>query len=182
MKIETATIRRLRDSLLQSGRRPSAVLTPAYETLTRQSLLSPEEMGALTRVDPLAETMFLMMAADERVTDVERDAVRGAIRGLTDDMLRSGTINVMLEGYEQRLQAQGRDARLREIADEIAEEPSEAEGAFSLAAAVALADDEVTDGENEFINQLAEWFGITEQRAGEILDQLEEDRATDPEL
>jgi tellurite resistance protein len=182
MKIETATIRRLRDSLLQSGRRPSAVLTPAYETLTRQSLLSPEEMGALTRVDPLAETMFLMMAADERVTDIERDAVRGAIRGLTDDMLRSGTINVMLEGYEQRLQAQGRDARLREIADEIAEEPSEAEGAFSLAAAVALADDEVTDGENEFINQLAEWFGITEQRAGEILDQLEEDRATDPEL
>ncbi|HEY6559349.1 MAG TPA: TerB family tellurite resistance protein [Polyangiaceae bacterium] len=182
MKIETATIRRLRDSLLQSGRRPSAVLTPAYETLTRQSLLSPEEMGALTRVDPLAETMFLMMAADARVTDVERDAVRGAIRGLTDDVLRSGTINVMLEGYEQRLREQGRDARLREIADEISEEPSEAEGAFSLAAAVALADDEVTDGENEFINQLAEWFGITEQRAGEILDQLEEDRAEGPEL
>ena len=182
MKIETATIRRLRDSLLQSGRRPSAVLTPAYETLTRQGLLSPEEMGALTRVDPLAETMFLMMAADERVTDVERDAVRGAIRGLTDDLLRSGTINVMLEAYEKRLQKQGRDARLREIADEIAEEPTEAEGAFSLAAAVALADDEVTDGENEFINQLAEWFGITEQRANEILDQLEEDRASDPEV
>jgi tellurite resistance protein len=182
MKIETATIRRLRDSLLQSGRRPSAVLTPAYETLTRQGLLSPEEMGALTRVDPLAETMFLMMAADARVTDTERDAVRGAIRGLTDDLLRSGTINVMLEAYEKRLQQQGREARLREIADEIAEEPTEAEGAFSLAAAVALADDEVSDGENEFINQLAEWFGITEQRANEILDQLEDDRASDPEV
>ena len=182
MKIETATIRRLRDNLLQSGRRPSAVLTPAYETLTRQGLLSPEEMGALTRVDPLAETMFLMMAADNRVTDVERDAVRGAVRGLTDDILRTGTINVLLETYEQRLHKQGREARLREIADEIADEPSEAEGAFSLAAAVALADDEVTDGENEFINQLAEWFGITEQRAGEILDQLEEDRATDPDV
>jgi uncharacterized tellurite resistance protein B-like protein len=176
MKIETATIRRLRDSILQSGRRPSAVLTPAYETLTRQGLLSPEEMGALSRVDPLAETMFLMMAADGKVTDVERDAVRGAVRGLTDDLLRSGTINVMLEGYERRLAEQGRDARLREIADEISEEPAEAEGAFSLAAAVALADEHVDDAENDFINQLAEWFGITEQRAEEILDQLEEDR------
>jgi tellurite resistance protein len=179
MKIETATIRRLRDSLLQSGRRPSAILTPAYETLTRQSLLSPEEMSALTRVDPLAETMFLMMAADDKVTDVERDAVRGAVRGLTDNTLRSGTINVMLETYERRLKEQGRNARLQEIADEIAEEPSEAEGAFALAAAIALADNEVADSENEFINQLAEWFGISEQRASEILDQLDEDRAAD---
>jgi tellurite resistance protein len=177
MKIETATIRRLRDSLLQSGRRPSAILTPAYETLTRQGLLSPEEMSALTRVDPLAETMFLMMAADDTVSDVERDAVRGAVRGLTDNLLRSGTINVMLENYERRLREQGRSARLQEIADEIAEEPSEAEGAFTLAAAVALADDEIAEAENAFINQLAEWFGITEERASEILDRLDEDRA-----
>jgi tellurite resistance protein len=181
MKIETATIRRLRDSILQTGRRPSAIFSPAYETLTRQGLLSPEEMGALTRVDPLAETMFLMMAADDEISDVERDAVRGAIRGLTDNMLRTGTINVMLEAYERRLKEQGRNARLQQIADEIAEEPSEAEGAFSLAAAVALADDEVHDAENDFINQLAEWFGIPEQRASEILDQLEEDRATEAE-
>jgi tellurite resistance protein len=176
MKIETATIRRLRDSIIQSGRRPSVVLTPAYETLTRQGLLSPEEMGALTRVDPLAETMFLMMAADEKVSDAERDAVRGAIRGLTDNLLRTGTINVMLETYERRLAESGRDARLHEIADEIAEDPNEAEGAFALAAAVALADDEVSEEENAFINQLAEWFGINEQRAAEILDQLEDDR------
>lgn len=176
MKIETSTIRRLRDALLQSGRRPSMVLSPAYETLTREGLLSPEEMNALNRVDPLAETMFLMMAADGKLEDSERDAVRGAVRGLSDNILRSGTINVMLENYQKRLSEQGRDERLREIADEIAEEPSEAEGAFALAAAVALADDEIADEENAFINQLAEWFGIPQERAAEILDQLEEDR------
>jgi tellurite resistance protein len=176
MKIETATIRRLRDALLQSGRRPSMVLSPAYETLTREGLLSPEEMSALNRVDPLAETMFLMMAADGKLEDSERDAVRGAVRGLSDNILRSGTINVMLENYQKRLSEQGRNERLREIADEIAEEPSEAEGAFALAAAVALADDEIADEENAFINQLAEWFGIPQERAAEILDQLEEDR------
>ena len=177
MKIETATIRRLSEALLQSGRRPSVVLSSAYETLTREGMLSPEESAALTRVDPLAETMFLMMSADGKIADEERDAVRGAIRGLTDNLLRSGTINVMLENYEKRLAEQGRDARLHEIAEEISEEPSEAEGAFALAAAVALADDEIADEENEFINQLADWFGIADDRAAEILDQLEEDRA-----
>ncbi len=177
MNIETATILRLRDALLQSGRRPSMVLSPAYATLARGGLLSPEESAALERVDPLAETMFLMMAADNRITEQERDAVRGAIRGITDNLLRSGTIQVMLENYEQRLKEQGRDARLQEIAEQISEDPHEAEGAFALAAAVALADDEVADTENDFINQLAEWLGITRERADRILDQLEEDRS-----
>jgi tellurite resistance protein len=176
MKIETATIRRLSDALLQSGRRPSLVLSPAYETLTREGMLTAEESAALTRVDPLAETMFLMMSADGKIEDAERDAVRGAIRGLSDNLLRSGTINVMLENYQRRLEEQGRDARLHEIAEEIAEEISEAEGAFALAAAVALADDDVAEEENQLINQLAEWFGIAAERAEQILDQLEEDR------
>src|SRR6185369_10421456 len=176
MKIETVTITRLRDALLQSGRRPSMLISSAYETLTREGLLSPEEIAALNRVDPLAEAMFLMMAADGKVAEAERDAVRGAIRGLTDNLLRTGTINVMLENYAQRLADQGRDARLQEIASQIADEPSEAEGAFALSAAVALADDQITEEENEFINQLAEWFGIAPERAGEILDQLEEDK------
>lgn len=177
MKIETVTIKRLRDTLLASGRRPSIVLSPAYETLTRAGLLSQEETLALTRVDPLAETMFLMMSADGKIAEAEKDVVRGAVRGLSDNTLRSGTINVMLENYAKRLESEGRDERLRQIADEIAEEPSETEGAFALAAAVALADDEVADEENELINQLAEWFGITEERATEILDQLDEDTA-----
>jgi tellurite resistance protein len=176
MKIQTITIERLRDALLQSGRRPSVVMSSAYETLTREGLLSPEEASALSRVDPLAEAMYLMMSADGKLAESERDAVRGAIRGLTNDLLRSGTINVMLENYAQRLAEQGRDARLQEIAAEIAEEKGEAEAAFALAAAVALADDEVTDDENAFINQLAEWFGIAPERAAQILDQLEEDR------
>ena len=176
MKIQTVTIERLRDALLQSGRRPSMVASSAFETLTREGLLSPEEVSSIQRVEPLAETMFLMMAADGKLAEAERDAVRGAIRGLTDNLLRTGTINVMLETYQRRLSASGRDARLHEIADEIAEDPQEAEAAFALAAAIALADDEVTDEENSFINQLADWFGISEQRATQILDQLEGDR------
>jgi tellurite resistance protein len=179
MKLETATIARLRDALLQSGRRPSMVASSAYETLTREGLLSPQEVGAVNRVEPLAETMFLMMAADGKITETERDAVRGAIRGLTDNLLRTGTINVMLESYQKRLDGSSRDQRLHEIAEELAEDPNEAEGAFALAAAIALADDEVSDDENAFINQLAEWFGISTERSSQILDQLEQDRETE---
>lgn len=178
MKIESATIRRLRDALLQSGRRPSVVSSSAYETLTRAGLLSPEESDALNRVEPLAETMFLMMAADGGISEPERDAVRGAVRGLTDNLLHSGTINVMLETFQGRLEEQGRDARLREIADSLSAEASEAEGAFALAAAIALADDEVATEEDALIHRLAEWFGIVPTRASEILDQLEDDRPT----
>jgi tellurite resistance protein len=118
-----------------------------------------------------------MMSVDGKVAEIERDAVRGAIRGLTNNVLRTGTINVMLETYAERLAAQGRDQRLHEIAEDISEEPSEAEGAFALAAAVAYADDEVDASENEFINQLAEWLGISSLRAEQILDQLEQDQA-----
>ena len=176
MKIQTTTIARLRDGLLQSGRRPSLVASSAYETLTREGLLTPEELGSIDRVEPLAETMFLMMAADGTVADSERDTIRGAIRGLTDNLLRTGTINVMLAGYEDRLATSGRDERLHEIAEALADAPAEAEAAFVLAAAVALADDEVTAEENTFINQLAEWFGISGERAARLLDQLEDDR------
>lgn len=175
MELKTKTILRLRDALLQSGRRPSVVLSPAYETLTREGLLSPEEMAALNRVDPLGETMYLMMSADGVIDETERDAVRGAIRGLSDNLLRTGTINVMVENYAKRAKEEGRDERLRQIAEEISEEPTEAEGAFALAAAVALADDEIAEEENALINKLADWFGIAPERAEEILDQLQDD-------
>ncbi len=175
MRIRTGTIERLRDALLESGRRESAVLSSAYEILARQGLLTEAETAALKQVDPIAETLFLMMAADGIVADTELAAVRGAIRGITGDVLHAGTVNVMLETYATRLSEQGRDARLREVATELAREPNEAESAFALAAAVALADDEVADAENDFIQELASWFGFDEAAATRILDQLSRD-------
>jgi tellurite resistance protein len=178
MRIETATIRRLRDALLKSGRRRESVLSPAYETLARAGLLSSDEQRALARVDPVAETMFLMMSADGNVSDVERDAVRGAIRGLSDNLLHDGTIQVMLETYENAVGAEGREARLRHVAAQLKGSPSDAEGAFALAAAVALADDQVADEERRLVTQLAEWFGISNERSSALLDQLEDDKAS----
>ncbi len=175
MRIRSATIVRLRDALLESGRRPSLVVSSAYETLTRAGLLSTDEVATLSRVEPLAELMYLMMSADGVVSEVERDAMRGALRGLSNNVLRTGTINVMLETFAERAKEQGRDERLRELAEELCEHESDAEAAFALAAAIALADDDVADAEDAFINQLATWLGISPPRAEELLDQLEAD-------
>lgn len=176
MRIRTGTIERLRDALLESGRRDSVVLSSAYETLARQGLLSAEETAALKRIDAVAETMFLMMAADGQVSESERDAVRGAIRGLTGDVLNTGVINVMLEAYAVRLTEQGREQRLRHIAESVSNEASEAESAFALAAAVALADDRVDDEEDHLIDELARYFGFSQAEADSILDRLSRDR------
>jgi tellurite resistance protein len=175
MKLESATLLRLRDVLLQSGRRPSSVLCSAYETLARSGLLSAEESAAVSRVEPLAEVMYLMMAADGHVAPQEQDAIRGALRGLSGDVLRTGIINVMLEQFEHRLNAEGRDARLADLAGLLAEHSEDAEAGFVLAAAVALADGEVDEAENALINQLCHWFHIDPTRAEHLLDDLQAD-------
>jgi len=44
-----------------------------------------------------------------------------------------------------------------------------------LAAAVAFADEVIEDQENELLNDLAEAMGMSEERANELLDELEQD-------
>lgn len=174
MNIDTPAIRKLAEALLKSGRRPTEVVSSAYQTLTRQGLLSTAELQALARVEPVGETMFLMMAADGRLTTDEADAIRGAIRGLSGDQLQDGTIDVMLENFQAQLTNEGREERLKKIAQTLGTSSEDAEGAFALAAAVALADERVDPAETDLVVRLAQWFGISEGRAATILDQLNE--------
>ena len=172
MKIDTSVIERLRDGLLEKGRRPSLVLSSAYEELTRQGLLSPEETAALERIDPVAEAMYLMMAADGNLAKEERDVFRGAIRDLTNCTLRSGTIKVLLQSHAKKAKEVGWQARLEEVASELAKSPGDAETAYGLVAAIALADEEVTLEENELIDRFAELLGISDDRCCELLDMV----------
>jgi tellurite resistance protein len=174
MHIRTRTIERLRDALLASGRRQSDVVSSAHATLARQGLLTEQEKDAIRRIDAVAEVMFLVMAADEQITDTEYAAVRGAIRGLTGQALGDGIIDVLVEDYALRLRDQGREARLKQVASTMTDE-AEIESAFAMAAAVALADDEVADSENKVLDDLALWFGIGPARVRILLDQLADD-------
>jgi tellurite resistance protein len=169
--LSSATLARLRDQLRERGQRPSVVLT-------NQSAMTPDtvELMQLTaEFGPLCEAMYLMMSADGRVTNDEREVLKGALRNLSCDEIRSHHIEAMLDAASRRIAEQGRERRLQAVIDELRDDQSRAEVALVLAAAVAFADDEIADEENDLLNQLAEGLGIDPDHANELLDLAEAD-------
>src|SRR6478609_6974386 len=152
MEIRTSTILRLRDALLKSGSRKSAIVTSAYATLVKRELFTKEETDAITRVAPFAESMFLVIAADEKVTDTELTALRGAVRGLTGDVLSDEILVMLMEKYAQLLRQDGLHKRLETIASVL--DQTEVHHALSLSAAVALADDQLVEAEDSVIQKM----------------------------
>lgn len=132
-------------------------------------------------IGPLCEAMFLMMSADGDVATAEREVLRGAVRNLSHDSVRTVQIDALLERAQARVDKQGHDARLRAVAVELKEDPARAEVAFVLAAAIAFADNLIADEENETLNTLAELLEISDERANSLLDQLDEDMKQHPD-
>lgn len=181
VNLKTRLVERLRDSLLQSGRRTSDVESSALEILAREGLLSSREKDAFLRVEPIAELLFLVVAADELVADTELLAIRGAVRGLSGDILTDATVQVMVESFALRLRDEGAAARLAAVTRVLASDRNEAESAFCLAAAVALADSSVSDSESRLMDELAASLGITAQDRERILGEVAQDKDGDPE-
>jgi len=168
--LSNSTLARLRDQLLESGRRPSSVATSAE---------AAEGQRIQAEYGPLCEAMYLMMAADGEVSSDEREVLRGALRNLSSSALRTADIETLLALAIKSVEAEGRDARLAAVAAELAEDRGRAEVAFVLAAAIAFADNAIADNENETLSALAAGLGIDEDRAETLLDQVEQDLATE---
>ena len=126
-------------------------------------------------LDAVAEAMYLMISADGKIEDAEREVLRGALRELTVGAMRSALIEQLLNGFEEAKQKEGQEARMNAIASVLCERPEAAEAAFVLSAAVAFADNEIADEENDVLNGFAEKLGISNERAEELLDGLEAD-------
>ena len=174
--LSSSTIARLRDQLRARGQRPSMAIAPGGN-------MSPEAaelLGVTAEYGPICEGMYLMMSADGKVSHDERDVLKGALRNLSNDTVRSVHIEAMLDQAAKHVAEQGRDARLREVISRLQEDPARAEVAFVLAAAVAFADNAIADEENETLNAFAEGLGIDESRANELLDSVEADLADRP--
>jgi uncharacterized tellurite resistance protein B-like protein len=168
--LSNSTLARLRDQLQARGQRPSLVVPePNMDPETAEALNITAEYG------PLCEAMFLMMSADGTVGTEEREVLKGAIRNLADDAIRSTHIEAMLAAATKRASDEGREARLKEVVAVLHEDKARAEVAFVLAAAIAFADNAIADEENETLNELAEGLGIDEGRANELLDEVEKD-------
>jgi uncharacterized tellurite resistance protein B-like protein len=167
-------LERLRDRLRARGERASRVLPSAQ---TPADVLDAYQI--VTDYGPLVEAMFLMMLADGRVKNVERDVLRGALRVLSGDRIRSTHMESMLDVAARNVAEHGAQARLDAVIERIAEDKTQAEICYVLAAAVAAADHVVVPEENAILEKLAEGFGIEEARANQLLTDLS---STQPEI
>lgn len=168
--LSSSTLTRLRDQLRTRGQRPSVALPPGE---TSPDLL--DELYADAEYGPLCEAMYLMMSADGEVSDAEREVLRGALKNLSGDALRTAQIEKMLQVASERADRDGRDTRLAEVCRSLEDDTARAEVAFVLAAAIAFADSAIADQENETLSELAGALGIDESRANELLDSVEDD-------
>jgi tellurite resistance protein len=175
--LSNSTLARLRDQLQARGQRPSLIAP--------EPNMSPEAvelMGIVAEYGPLCEAMYLMMSADGQVSNDEREVLKGALRNLSGDTIRTAHMESMLDQAGKSVAEHGRDERMSEVIASLHEDRPRAEVAFVLAAAIAFADNAIADQENETLNQLAEGLGIDEARANELLDGVEQDlAANEPE-
>jgi tellurite resistance protein len=155
----------LRDRLQASGRRPSMILPSP----------SPEVMEAMQVVEEYAlmcEALYLVMAADRRVLNVEREVMRGALDVLSSGRVRTAHMEAMIDAAARRVAEQGEHERLRKIIDALADDPVRAEATVVLAAAVAAADGVITPQEQDMLNRHAEGFGLEQGHAAALLDEI----------
>lgn len=174
LKIDTASISALRDRLLETGGAPSIALTGKSAVEAAAHPLHGDDEAAQL-FDACFEGMYLMLSADGSIGPEERDLLRGAIRELTANAVRSAQIDEMCEAAAERYATEGADKRLAAISEVLKRERVAAEAAFVLAAAMAFADNEIADEENDTLNAFAEQLDIDTDRANELLDQLAAD-------
>jgi tellurite resistance protein len=168
--LSNSTLGRLRDQLQQRGQRRSiAAPDPSLSTD------AVELMNVLAEYGPLCEAMYLMMSADGTIGNQEREVLKGALRNLSGDTIRTAHIDAMLDTAGKNVVEHGRTARMQEVVTQLHEDRARAEVAFVLAAAIAFADNAIADEENETLNEFAEGLGIDEGRANQLLDDVEAD-------
>jgi len=166
VNIDTTTIQRLRDALLEGGR-PAPGEPPAGDPV-----ISSRERAALARFTPFAEIMYLMMMIDERADIAEVDAIRGAMRILTNGLLEDAVLDDIFLRCRDNASEFGVESCLQEIGARLSANRQDRETAFSLAAAVALADKHLLAAESSLMTSIAQWCGVSDKRAGVLLEQL----------
>ena len=164
MNLNTSLVQRLRGALVQSGRLASDAATSA------QQPAGPDVHDtALERIYPFAETLYLVMMIDGEADAAELDAIRGAIRILSNGLLADSALDAIFERCRERAAQRGAGACWQEIGALLSSDRLDRETAFTLAAAVAMADDELRNAESALIGDICEWFGISNKRAQVLL-------------
>jgi len=158
----------LRDQLRARGQRPSIVApAPATSKELIEAMQLVEEWGAFT------EAMYLVMAADRRVLNVEREVLRGALAVLSNERVRTRHMEAMLDAAARRVASEGADQRLEKVIQSLKGDAARAETAAIVAAAIAAADQRFAPEEHTILTKLFNGLGIGDARAAAILADLE---------
>jgi tellurite resistance protein len=165
IELPTDRLRTLRDELQARGQRPSMVIPKAAPDVV-------EALGIVEQYGALCEAMFLMMAADRRMRNVEREVLRGALDVLSDGRVRTAHMEAMLDAAARRLADEGLERRRAYVIQALSDDPVRAEVTLVLAAAVALADGVITPEEHALFDDFARGLGMESGRADEILREL----------
>jgi hypothetical protein len=154
----------LRDALRTRGQRPSIVISGS-----RTSAELIEAMEIVEQWGPFVEAMYLMMAVDRRVLNIEREVLRGALAVISGDAVRTRHMEAMLDAAARNVAADGEDKRFQKVVESLREDRARAESAVIVAAAIAVADARVVPEEHALLERFCKELGIADARAQEIL-------------
>jgi tellurite resistance protein len=156
-------IERLRDKLLARGR-PTLYPSPSPSP-------SPELQALAERVRPFAEVMYLVLATDAKITENERNVLRGALRSLTEDALSTSALDTMLADFERLRERQGVEVRLDYLASQLSSDRADAKLALGLATAAADSDEGIRPEERAVIEALAERLRVSDEELEALLSE-----------
>lgn len=170
-QFEPSALEPLRDQLLERGRVLEHRLAPSEVRGTTRPVEMPGSASVdtlLQRVAPFLELLYLMMVADGKCDERERQLLRGVTRTLGGADLSSAAVERLLTDFDAHLETEGAAGRLETVASLLCGDRLDAETAFTLTATMALADGDVDIPEHTVLAQLAEVLGLSAARAREL--------------
>jgi uncharacterized tellurite resistance protein B-like protein len=150
-ELDAPFIELLRDKLMDRG---------AESIAPRSLTVAPEDAAAYVRTRPFAEAMFLVMAADGKMSDSEHDVLRGAIRTLSGGALSTKATDAMVTEFQSTLETLGVETHLDQVAAHLWGHKEDEELALALVGAMASVHREDAAAELQMIYELAERLGI----------------------
>lgn len=163
VRLTKTTLEHLRDQLRKRGQRPSIASGPKTSADVIEAMQIVEEYG------PICEAMYLMMSADHRVVNSEREVLRGALDVLSSGAVRTIHMEAMLDAAARRCAKEGRDVRLKKVIEQLKDDAARAEATVVLAAAIAAADARIVPEESAVLDMMFKGLGIDTKRANELL-------------
>lgn len=160
MNLDTAAVNRLRSHLLEE------------ETLQPDVVVSEQTLDAvMQRIEPFAEIMYLVMAADLDFAAAEKSILLNALSLLCDHAIPTTHLESLIDGIHQREPAdEAIEQHIQLAAARIGSVREDREVAFLLAAVIAMADSHVEDVERQVVQWVREYLGISRSRMAQLLD------------